>query len=185
MQYFTRSVIITIIVVIYFIISHLKWELLAKVCCCCCSVSKSCPTLCNVMDCSTPGFPVLHYLPKVAQIHVHWVSDAIYPSYPLSPLSPFASTLPQLAKYVTPNQGDRMKENRTELQWKYAQNEVAGVLVKDKGQGITCVKRKKKKKTFRFQDSQECHPSTSAQVWGKRVAGSGFETPRSCPDEHW
>ena len=36
-------------------------------CCCCCSVAKSCPTLCNPMDCSTPGFPVLHYLPEFAQ----------------------------------------------------------------------------------------------------------------------
>ena len=45
--------------------------------CCCCSVAKSCPTLCDSMDCSTPGFPVLHYLPEFAQIHVHWVSDAI------------------------------------------------------------------------------------------------------------
>ena len=34
---------------------------------CCCSVAKSCPTLCNPMDCSTPDFPVLHYLPNVAQ----------------------------------------------------------------------------------------------------------------------
>ena len=42
----------------------------------CCSVSKSCPTLCNRMNCSTPGFPVLHYLPELTQIHVHWVSDA-------------------------------------------------------------------------------------------------------------
>ena len=40
-------------------------------CCCCCSVAKSCSTLCNPMNCSTPGFPVLHYLPKLAQI---WVS---------------------------------------------------------------------------------------------------------------
>ena len=60
-----------------------------------------------------------------------------------------ASTLSQLAKYVTPNQGDRKKENRTELQQKYAQYEVAGFLVKDQGQGIACFK-KKKKKTFRF-----------------------------------
>ena len=37
----------------------------------CCSVAKSCPTLCDPIDCSTPGFPVLHYLPKFAQIHVH------------------------------------------------------------------------------------------------------------------
>ena len=39
------------------------------------------------MDCSTPGFPVLHYLPELAQTHVHRVSDAIQPSHPLS--SPF------------------------------------------------------------------------------------------------
>ena len=36
-----------------------------------CSVGKSCPTLCDPIDCSTPGFPVLHCLPKFAQIHVH------------------------------------------------------------------------------------------------------------------
>ena len=37
----------------------------------CCSVTKSCPTLCDLMDCSMPGFSVLHYLPEFAQIHVH------------------------------------------------------------------------------------------------------------------
>ena len=36
-----------------------------------CSISQSCPTLCNCMDCSTPGFPVLHHLPEFAQTHVH------------------------------------------------------------------------------------------------------------------
>ena len=46
----------------------------------CCSVAQSCLTLCNPMNCSTPGFPVLHYLPEFAQTHVHWVSDAIQPS---------------------------------------------------------------------------------------------------------
>ena len=45
--------------------------------CCCCSVLKSCPTLCNPMNCSTPGSLVLHYLSEFAQIYVHWVSDAI------------------------------------------------------------------------------------------------------------
>ena len=54
----------------------------------CCSVAKSCLTLCDPMDCSMPGFPVLHYLPEYAQTHVHWVSDAIQPSHPLSPPSP-------------------------------------------------------------------------------------------------
>ena len=48
------------------------------------SVAQSCPTLCDPMDCSTPGFPVLHQLPELAQTYVHCVSDAIQPSHPLS-----------------------------------------------------------------------------------------------------
>ena len=52
------------------------------------SVTQPCPTLCNPMNCSTPGFLVLHHLPELAQTHVHWVSDAIQPSHPLSPTSP-------------------------------------------------------------------------------------------------
>ena len=47
------------------------------------------------MDCSTPGSSVLHYLLEFAQIHVHWVSDAIKPSHPLLPPSPFAFNLSQ------------------------------------------------------------------------------------------
>ena len=47
------------------------------------------------MDCSTPGFPVLHNHPESAQTHVHWVSDAIQPSYPLSSPSPPAFSLSQ------------------------------------------------------------------------------------------
>ena len=48
------------------------------------SVSQSRPTVCNPIDCSTAGFPVHHQLPELAQTHVHWVGDAIQPSYPLS-----------------------------------------------------------------------------------------------------
>ena len=56
-------------------------------CCCCCSVTQPCLILCNPMDCSTPGFPVLHYLHEFAQTHAHWVGDAMLPSQPLtSPL---------------------------------------------------------------------------------------------------
>ena len=44
--------------------------------------------LCDPMNCSMPGFPVLHYLPEFAQIHVNWVHDVIQPSDPLSPTSP-------------------------------------------------------------------------------------------------
>ena len=49
---------------------------------------QSCPTLCSLVDCSTPGFPVLRHLPKLAQTHVHRVSDAIQPFHPLLSLSP-------------------------------------------------------------------------------------------------
>ena len=53
------------------------------------SAAQSCPTLCNLIDFSTPGFPFHHQLLEVTQIHVHWVGDAIQPSHPLSsPSSP-------------------------------------------------------------------------------------------------
>ena len=45
------------------------------------SAAQSCPTLCNPMDCSPPGFRVLHHLPEFAQIHVHWVGDPTQPSH--------------------------------------------------------------------------------------------------------
>ena len=51
------------------------------------SVAKLHINLYDPMDCSTPGFPVLHYLKEFAQTHVHWVSDAIQPSHPLLPPS--------------------------------------------------------------------------------------------------
>ena len=80
---------------------------------CCCSVAKYCPTLCDPMNCSTPGFPVLHYLPEFAQYplslhnihwvctisiefaHIHWVSVAIQPFHPLLPPSLPALNLSQ------------------------------------------------------------------------------------------
>ena len=52
------------------------------------SVARSCPTLCDPRDCSMPGLPVHHQLPEFTQTHVHWVSDAIQPSHPLSSPSP-------------------------------------------------------------------------------------------------
>ena len=59
------------------------------------SVAQSCPSLCDPMDCSMPGFPVHHQLPDLAQAHVHQVSGAIQPFHPLSPPSPPAFNLSQ------------------------------------------------------------------------------------------
>ena len=52
------------------------------------SIVQSCLTLCDPMDCSTPGFPVHHQVLELAQTHAHWVSDAIQSSHPLLPPSP-------------------------------------------------------------------------------------------------
>ena len=60
-----------------------------------CSVTKSCPALCDPMDCGTPGFPILHYLLEFTQTHVRWIGDATQPSLPLLPASPSALNLSQ------------------------------------------------------------------------------------------
>ena len=80
---------------------------------CCCSVAKSCPTLCDPLDCSTPGSSVLHYLLKFPQVYVHWAGDAIQPSHPLPSSSPFAFNLSQ---------------NQRLFQWVSSSNQVAKVL---------------------------------------------------------
>ena len=59
------------------------------------SVAQSCPTLCDLLDRTMPGLPVHHQLPEFTQNHVHWVSDAIQPSCPLSSPSPPALNLSQ------------------------------------------------------------------------------------------
>ena len=77
------------------------------------SVAQSCPTLCDPMNCNTPGLPVHHHLPEFTQTHVHPVSDAIQPSHPLS--SPFPPT---------PNPS----QHQSLFQWVNSSHEVAKVL---------------------------------------------------------
>ena len=62
--------------------------------CLSCSVATLCPHLCDPIDCRRRGSPILHYLPEFAQVHGHWVSDAIQPSHPLPSSSPFAHMTP-------------------------------------------------------------------------------------------
>ena len=68
------------------------------------SVTQSCLTLCDPMDCSTPGLPVRHQLLEFTQTHVHWDGDAIQPSHPLLSPSPPSFNLSQhqgLFKWVS------------------------------------------------------------------------------------
>ena len=77
------------------------------------SVTQSCPTLCNPMNRSTTGLPVHHKLPEFTKTHVHWVSDAIQSSHPLSSTSPPA-----------PNPS----QNQSLIQWVNSLHEVAKAL---------------------------------------------------------
>ena len=76
----------------------------AKQALCDSSVAQLCPTLCKPMDCSTPSLPVHHQLLEPTQTHVHWVSDAIQPSHPLSSPSPRAFNLPQHQEFFQMSQ---------------------------------------------------------------------------------
>ena len=60
------------------------------------SLAQSCPTLCDPMNCSTPGLPVYHQFLESTQTHVHWVSDAIQPSHPLLSLLLLPSVFPSI-----------------------------------------------------------------------------------------
>ena len=59
------------------------------------SVAQLCPTVCDPIDCSPPGFPVHHQLLELVQTHVHWAGDAIQPSHPLLSPSPPTFNLSQ------------------------------------------------------------------------------------------
>ena len=77
-----------------------------------CLVTKSGPTLCDPVDCSTPGFPALHHLLEFTQTHVHWVGDAIQPSHPLSP----------------PSLAFSLSQHQSAFQWVSSSYQVARVL---------------------------------------------------------
>ena len=65
-------------------------------CACISSVTQSCLTPCDPMDCSTPGVPVHYQLLELAQTHVHRVGDAIQPSHPCLPLLLLPSIFPSI-----------------------------------------------------------------------------------------
>ena len=67
---------------------------------CCCSVTQSCPTLCDPLDRSMPGFPVLHHLQELAETHVYRAGDAVQPSHPQLSPSPPAFNLQGLLQWV-------------------------------------------------------------------------------------
>ena len=77
-----------------------------------CSVTQLCPTLCNPMDCSMPGFLVPYHLLEFTQAHVHWVSNAIQPSHPL----------------LFPSPAFNLSQHQGLLKWVSSSHQVAKVL---------------------------------------------------------
>ena len=86
-----------------------QWVMISKFS----SVTQSCPTLCDPMDCSMPGLPIHHQLLEFTQTHVHWVGDAIQASHPL--LSPSLPTF-------------NLPHNQGLFQWVSSSHQVARVL---------------------------------------------------------
>ena len=74
---------------------------LESLCCCCCSAVKSRLTLCDPMDCSMLGFPVLYSLPDFAPFHVHWVSDGFSQWHPLPPSLLLPSVFPNIRVFFS------------------------------------------------------------------------------------
>ena len=114
----TTANILSVLCHLYYSLSHQKkpaiWDFLFKPFSVqFSSVAQSCPTLCDPMNCSTPGLPVHHKLLEFTQTQVHRVSDAIQPSHPLSSPSPPA-----------PNPS----QHQSLFQWVSSSHEVAKVL---------------------------------------------------------
>ena len=81
------------------------------------SVAQLCPTLCDPMNCSTPGLPVHHHLLEFTQTHIHRVSDAIQPSHPLSSPFPPAPNPSQLGCYKWKETAKNLKKVKLILGW--------------------------------------------------------------------
>ena len=145
-------------------------------------VTQSCPTLWNPMDHSTSGLPVHHQLPEFTQTHVHWVSDAIQPSHPLSSPSPSTFSLSQhqgLFKWVSSSH-QVAKALEFHLQHQSFQWTLRTDLLYDGLVGSPCSPR----------DSQESSPTpqfksinssvlgtsslTSRDAWGQETPGTEF-----------
>ena len=75
----------------------------------CCSVTKSCSNLHDSLDSSMPGFPVPDHLPEFAQVHIHWIDDAVQPPHPLYSLLLLPSTFPSIRVFSS--------ESAVHIQW--------------------------------------------------------------------
>ena len=141
------------------------------------SLSHSCLTLCDPMDCSTPGLPVHHQLQELTQTHVHRVSDAIQPSHPLSSPSPPAFALSQhqgLFKWVSSSH-QVAKILEFQLQHQSFQWTPRTDLLKDGLVGSPCSPR----------DSQESSPTPQFKSINSSVLSPLYSPTLTSIHDHW
>ena len=141
------------------------------------SVTQSCPTLCDPMNHSTLGLPVNHQLPEFTQTHVHWVSDAIQPSHPLSSPSPPAPNLSQhqsLFQWVNSSQ-EVAKVLEFQLQHHYFQRTPRTDLLQNGLVGSPCSPR----------DSQESSPTPQFKSINSSALSFLFSPTLTSIHDHW
>ena len=141
------------------------------------SVAQLCLTLCDLMDCSTPGLPVHHQLPESIQTHVHWVGDAIQPSHPLSSPSPPALNLSQhhgLFKWVSSSH-KVAKVLEFQLQHQSFQWTLRTDLLSDGLVGSPCSPR----------DSQESSPIPQFKSINSSALSFLYSPILTCIHDHW
>ena len=141
------------------------------------SVAQSCPTLCEPMDCSMPGFPVHHQLLEFTQTHVHWISDAIQPSRPLAAPSPPAPNLSQhqgLFQWVS-SLHQVAKVLEFQLQHQSFQRTTKTDLLQNGLVGSPCSPR----------DSQESSPTTQFKYINSSVLSFLYSPTLTSIHDHW
>ena len=141
------------------------------------SVAQSCPTLCDLMNCSTPGLPVHHQFPESTQTHVHWVNDAIQSSHPLLSLSPPALNPSQhqgLFKWVNSShqvaKGLEFQLQRQSFQWTPRTD-----LLEDGLVGSPCSPR----------DSQESSPTPQFKSINSSAISFLYSPTLTSIQDHW
>ena len=141
------------------------------------SVAQSCPTLCYPMNRSTPGLPVHHQLSEFTQTHVHQVSDAMQPSYPLSSPSPPAFNLSQhqgLFQWVS-SLHQMAKVLEFQLQHQFFQWTLRTDLLQDGLVGSPCSPR----------DSQESSPTPQFKSINSLVLSLLYGPTLTSIHDHW
>ena len=141
------------------------------------SVSQSCLTPCDPMDCSTAGLPVHHQLPELTQTHVHWVGDAIQPSHPPSSPYPPAFNLSQhqgLFQWVSSSH-QVAKVLEFQLQNQSSQRIFRTDLLQNRLAGSPCSPR----------DSQESSPKPQFKSINSSVLSVLYSSTLTSIHDHW